>query len=500
MGRQDIMSAHPETRQTTTKWRIKISMEDTEMNVREISISDIQTGDRIRKDIGNIEELAADIKEHGLINPITVMEQEKGGYLLLTGFRRLQAYQQLGLSVISASVLSSMDATERLLIEISENEKRQNFTPSERTEYGIRLKIVEQEKANMRMSAHARDGYNKKTEIQGCDERRYPDGESNKKKSKGRVNDIVAKAVGFGSGRQFERAEYVAKHNPKLMSEVDKGNISLNKAYEQTKQERRDEKSAERKPSEQKKIISVEKSDYAKSEIVDNEEADVFPTISDLKKDNISKEVVITPTATDDTAIAVAEVKPITVEEVKSTANKNQADNDSYQTTGIPANRNAPCYLGMKGAEDWEPIKPIQLFKIKTPKNGGHEALLSNPLYAAVYEKYTEAMQSCNLVLGYWDHLKDGYETRIRGDQTNISTLIKARDKAEGLADSLAKENEALSKELEALRTAVEQANEETEKIRDQLADANSKYRIAEGQAKALRTEVEALKRELYGA
>ena len=45
------------------------------MDTKMLRISEVQVAERIRKDNGGLEELANDIREHGLINPITVMEQ-----------------------------------------------------------------------------------------------------------------------------------------------------------------------------------------------------------------------------------------------------------------------------------------------------------------------------------------------------------------------------------------------------------------------------------------
>ena len=49
------------------------------METRLLPVGSIRVAERIRKDNGGLEELANDIREHGLINPITVMEQTYGG-------------------------------------------------------------------------------------------------------------------------------------------------------------------------------------------------------------------------------------------------------------------------------------------------------------------------------------------------------------------------------------------------------------------------------------
>ena len=54
-----------------------------EMSVRDVRIQDVHVAERIRRENGDLEELAKDIREHGLLNPITVMAQASGGYMLI---------------------------------------------------------------------------------------------------------------------------------------------------------------------------------------------------------------------------------------------------------------------------------------------------------------------------------------------------------------------------------------------------------------------------------
>ena len=70
--------------------------------VRQIAISSIRVAERIRKENGSLDELAQDIQKHGLLNPITVMEQADGGYVLIAGLRRMKAAEYLGDTQIPA--------------------------------------------------------------------------------------------------------------------------------------------------------------------------------------------------------------------------------------------------------------------------------------------------------------------------------------------------------------------------------------------------------------
>ena len=62
-------------------------------------------------DPGQLDELAASIAEHGVLQPILVTETA-GGYLLIAGERRLRAAQQAGLERIPALVRSADDSAQ----------------------------------------------------------------------------------------------------------------------------------------------------------------------------------------------------------------------------------------------------------------------------------------------------------------------------------------------------------------------------------------------------
>ena len=198
-----------------------MDMEKNAGQVRQIAISSIRVAERIRKENGSLDELAQDIQKHGLLNPITVMEQADGGYVLIAGLRRMKAMEQLGAVEIRATVMNPMEADEMLMLEIAENEQRKEFTVSEKLAFAEKLRAVEQEKARVRMSVYARDG---RGDVQGMGDRPYPE-------TKGAARSIVAKKVGFSSDRQMRRAKEVAEKRPDLFERVDKGEQSIYGAY-----------------------------------------------------------------------------------------------------------------------------------------------------------------------------------------------------------------------------------------------------------------------------
>ena len=71
----------------------------------EVNISDIIVSERLRKDEGDIAELADSIKLYGLLNPIT-LRRNGDQYVLLAGWRRLEAHRILHRSTVPASVIS----------------------------------------------------------------------------------------------------------------------------------------------------------------------------------------------------------------------------------------------------------------------------------------------------------------------------------------------------------------------------------------------------------
>ena len=207
-------------------------MEKDVGQVRQIAMSSIRVAERIRKENGSLDELAQDIQKHGLLNPITVMEQTDGGYVLIAGLRRMKAMEQLNAVEIRATVMSPMEADEMLMLEIAENEQRKEFTVSEKLAFAEKLRAVEKEKAHIRMSVHARDGHSDGQGVGNC-----PSPES-----QGKVREIVAKKVGFSSDRQMRRAKEVAEKRPDLMDRVDKGEQSIYGAYMDMRQAEKGDK------------------------------------------------------------------------------------------------------------------------------------------------------------------------------------------------------------------------------------------------------------------
>ncbi len=78
-----------------------------------------------------LDNLVASIKEHGILQPITVSEKSDGGYELIAGERRFRASQIAGVATIPALVRKTKDDAERLELALIENIQRQDLNPVE---------------------------------------------------------------------------------------------------------------------------------------------------------------------------------------------------------------------------------------------------------------------------------------------------------------------------------------------------------------------------------
>lgn len=88
---------------------------------------------RVQFDAGEIEELAASIREHGIIQPLVVSPGRGGNFTLIAGERRLQAAKRAGLKTVPIIV---RQASDRQLLELAliENIQRADLGPLEEAE------------------------------------------------------------------------------------------------------------------------------------------------------------------------------------------------------------------------------------------------------------------------------------------------------------------------------------------------------------------------------
>jgi ParB family transcriptional regulator, chromosome partitioning protein len=87
----------------------------------------------------SLRELTSSIKEHGVIQPVTVRARPNGSFELVSGERRMRASIEAGLTEIPAYVLDVDTDRKMLELAIIENVQRQQFNPIEEAEAYQRL-------------------------------------------------------------------------------------------------------------------------------------------------------------------------------------------------------------------------------------------------------------------------------------------------------------------------------------------------------------------------
>lgn len=195
-----------------------------------IDIDKIKVGDRIRKDFGDIEELAEDISANGLINPPVVNKE----YELLAGERRLRACKLLGWPQIEVRMMDTRDAEHDFEIEVSENENRKDFSRTEREEVYTRY-------VQMRLQQSGPIGPRVHT-----------------------AEAEAAKLLGTSRTNMNREREILANRDlldPADFADWDEGRLSTNKAYQRIK--------AAQKQAEQQRILAERERDTAKRDLAE---------------------------------------------------------------------------------------------------------------------------------------------------------------------------------------------------------------------------------------
>lgn len=100
-----------------------------------VPIDKIKIKKRVRKDLGNLDNLKESLRSYGLLNPITLNSK----YELIAGERRLSAAKELGWTNIQANIVDNLTEIEQLEMELEENNQRKEFTDEELLEGYKRL-------------------------------------------------------------------------------------------------------------------------------------------------------------------------------------------------------------------------------------------------------------------------------------------------------------------------------------------------------------------------
>lgn len=170
------------------------------MKIEEVKISDIQIGNRHRKDLGDLEGLARSIKSDELFQPIGVRPDNT----LIFGLRRLTVCRDiLGWNSIPARII---DVASIVHGEFVENTFRKDLTISERVALADALR------------SFAHGGDRRSDQVRNCDDEPLT------------VNE-AAKRAGLGGKDNYFRFKQAEKKGvPELMEALDAGKVSVSLA------------------------------------------------------------------------------------------------------------------------------------------------------------------------------------------------------------------------------------------------------------------------------
>lgn len=171
--------------------------------MNDIAIDRIIIGERHRKRLGRIEELAGSIEQLGLLQPIGI----DGSRRLIFGARRIAAFEHLRRKTIPARVIAIDDLLDG---EHAENLIRKDFTVSERVAIGKSMAARLGER-------RGRPGQEKVPNLAQFD------GE--------KTRDLAAEQAGFGGHETYRQAEKVCDQAvPELVELMDDDGISVSAA------------------------------------------------------------------------------------------------------------------------------------------------------------------------------------------------------------------------------------------------------------------------------
>lgn len=109
--------------------------------------------------------------------------------------------------------------------------------------------------------------------------------------------------------------------------------------------------------------------------------------------------------------------------------------------------------IGLYHPELWKPLDVYYPAKDKNTgvgiKGANHFKLMENRIYATLMEKYTEAVQSVNIMVGSYTSAKNNMEMQIRSINSNLEAVIRERNELRETIAGKDEEIESLKKKLE---------------------------------------------------
>ena len=153
-----------------------------------------------------MEELVESIKQNGVITPIVVRYKDNDKYEIISGHRRTYAAKTAGLKKVPC-IIKEMTDEQAVIAMVDANKQRENIKPSEKA-FAYKMK----------MDAMKKQG--ERTDLTSC-----------QVGAKLRTDEQIA-TDSDDSARQIQRYIRLTNLIPKLLNEVDIGNIKLSPAVE----------------------------------------------------------------------------------------------------------------------------------------------------------------------------------------------------------------------------------------------------------------------------
>lgn len=95
-----------------------------------LDINKIIINKRVRKNSGDLSQLADSMKKYGQIHPVIVNKKME----LISGYRRIQCARQLNWKTVFAIVVDASSESDKLTLELEENLRRKDFSEEEKLE------------------------------------------------------------------------------------------------------------------------------------------------------------------------------------------------------------------------------------------------------------------------------------------------------------------------------------------------------------------------------
>jgi len=110
--------------------------------IRQIHVSRLVPNPaNVRKNVGDVSELAASMKVHGVLQPLIAEARHDGRYLVIAGHRRLAAARRAGLDTVPVDVRPGAGSATRVtVLMLVENCQREDLTAVEKAEALGRLR------------------------------------------------------------------------------------------------------------------------------------------------------------------------------------------------------------------------------------------------------------------------------------------------------------------------------------------------------------------------